>query len=297
MTLAVRIRPDRARCAVPVLADESFRALGTTVRVLVEAPDAHCRAQRTRRMVEAYDRRLSRFRPDSELCALNADPRERVPCSPLLGDAVRAALHAAELSGGLVDPTLLPQLERAGYRDSIEPRATPLLPAGAPRPAGPHPDAAWRSIRVEHDTIVRPPGIRLDLGGTGKGHVADLAADVLRHARRWAIDCGGDVRVGGTVEQEVVVAHPFGGDAARLTLTTGAIATSAIHARAWPGGHHLIDPATGAPAWTGVVAATAAAATTVEAETKAKMAVLGGPDAAAGLALLWVDARGRVSWS
>jgi thiamine biosynthesis lipoprotein len=117
---------------------------------------------------------------------------------------------------------------------------------------------------------------------------------MLAHTRRWAIDCGGDVRVGGAVEQEVVVAHPFGGEAARLTLTRGAVATSAVHARAWPGGHHLIDSATGEPAWSGIVAATATAESTLHAETKAKMAVLGGPALADELATLYVLADGRV---
>ncbi|HEX2087364.1 MAG TPA: FAD:protein FMN transferase, partial [Solirubrobacteraceae bacterium] len=277
-----------------VIADESFSALGTTVRIVVEAPDAETLARRARQTVEEYDRRLSRFRPDSELCALNADPRERVPASSLLRDAVRAGLWAAARSGGLVDPTLLPELEAAGYRDSIEPRTTPLLPDRAPRPARPRPDARWRAIRVEDDAVIRPPGLRLDLGGTGKGHVADLVAQLLGRTRRWAIDCGGDVRVGGAVEQAVVVAHPFGGEAARLALTRGAVATSAVHARAWEGGHHLIDPATGEPAWTGIVAATASGETTLEAETKAKMALLGGPPIARELAMLFVLADGQV---
>ncbi len=277
-----------------VLADESFGALGTTVRVVVEAPDAEVLARRARRIVEDYDARLSRFRPDSELTALNADPREEVPASALLRDAVRAALWAAERSNGLVDPTLLPALEEAGYRESITLSTEPLIPQTEPRAAKPDPAGAWRAIRLAPGAIVRPPGVRLDLGGSGKGHVADLVAQILTRAPRWAIDCGGDVRVGGVVEQEVVVAHPFGGEVARLTLTRGAVATSAVHARAWEGGHHLIDPSTKRPAWTGIVAATATASSTLEAETLAKMALLGGPDVARELATLYVDAQGNV---
>jgi thiamine biosynthesis lipoprotein len=267
----------------PRTADVSFDALGTTVRVVVEAPDADDLTTRARRIVEDYDRRLSRFREDSELCALNADPRETVPASPLLRDAVRAALWAARRSNGLVDPTLLPQLERAGYAGSMRPVSEPRIPRGAKRAARPHPDAAWQQIRVGPDRISRPPGLRLDLGGTGKGHVADLVARILTRTRSWAIDCGGDVRVGGVVEQPILVAHPSGGDAARFSLSRAAVATSAVHARAWPGGHHLLDPATGEPVWTGVVQATAIATRTIEAETLAKMAVLSGPDVARDL--------------
>ena len=294
--MRVRLRGPRGSGVgvVSDAADISFKALGTTVRVVVEDPEAESLALRARRIVEDYDQRLSRFRPDSELCALNADPQERVPASQLLRTAVRAALNAAERSGGLVDPTLLTQLEQAGYRESMEPRATPLFPAATPtRPARPNPEAPWRAISVEPGAVVRPPGLRLDLGGTGKGHVADIVAGLLGHTRRWAVDCGGDVRVGGVVEQEVVIAHPLGGEAGRLTVRRCAVATSAVHTRAWDGGHHLIDPSTGSPAFTGVIAATATANTTIEAETKAKTALLGGPDLANALAVLWFDASAK----
>jgi len=53
---------------------------------------------------------------------------------------------------------------------------------------------------------------------------------------------------------------------------------------------HLLDPATGEPAWTGVVSATALAPTGAEAEALAKAALLAGPDA--GRALL--ERRGGV---
>ena len=44
--------------------------------------------------------------------------------------------------------------------------------------------------------------------------------------------------------------------------------------------HHLLDPSTGLPAWTGLVGATALGDTALEAETLSKMALLSGPDGA-----------------
>jgi len=67
-----------------------------------------------------YSQRLSRFDPDSELTALNHDTRTEVPASPLLQAAVTAGLWAAERSGGLVDPTLVRELERVGYESSFD---------------------------------------------------------------------------------------------------------------------------------------------------------------------------------
>ena len=62
-----------------------------------------------------------------------------------------------------------------------------------------------------------------------------------------------------------------------LTLTDGAAATSGVTRRGW----HLIDPGTGRPARTGIVQATAIAPTALEAEVRAKAALLAGPAAAA----------------
>jgi thiamine biosynthesis lipoprotein len=65
-------------------------------------------------------------------------------------------------------------------------------------------------------------------------------------------------------------------------MTAGAIATSGLDVRLWRDeagrvAHHLLDPSTGQPAWTGVIGATALAPTALEAETLAKTALLSGP--------------------
>jgi thiamine biosynthesis lipoprotein len=282
--------PLRARMR-PATVDRTFRALGTEVRLLVTARDAAALVAGAEREVRAYDARLSRFRPDSELCALNADPRAAVPASPLLREAVAAALWAAERTDGLVDPCLLDALEDAGYRASLASRggrpAELPLPTGPGRPARPHPAARWRHVRVAGATVHRPPGLRLDLGGSGKGHVADRVARLLAGAERWVVDCGGDLRLGGAgVVHDVHVAHPLGGPpAARLRARDAAVAMSSIVARAWARAdgrraHHLLDPSTGEPAWSGLLAVTALAPTTLDAETVAKAALLSGADRA-----------------
>ena len=201
-----------------------------------------------------------------------------------------------ELTGGLVDPTVLDELEAAGYRESwdsdrrVELR-TALSESSEPRrPAQARREQRWREIEVDdHEgTITRPPGMRLDTGGTGKGHAAELAGAMLRGYEHWAIDCGGDVRIGGDagVTRMVEVEDPFSG--ARLPsfeVRRGAVATSGLRSRVWRGAdgaisHHLLDPATGRPAFTGLIAVTALAPTAVEAEALAKAALLGGPDGA-----------------
>jgi thiamine biosynthesis lipoprotein len=256
----------------------AFASMGTTVRLLAPAGTP---LDEVRRGIEALAARLTRFAPDSELSALNADPRAVVPASLTLRHAVAAALLAARRTGGLCDPTLLGALEAAGYaasRVGVEPAPLHAALRAAPprRPASP--GTGWRAIHVDHaaGTISRPPGVRLDLGGSAKGLAADWAARRLAPFGRFAVDCGGDVRLGGT--------HDVGvrGTEEILRLTDGAVATSGLHRRVWrrPDGayaHHLLDPATGEPAWTGLIAASALAPTALEAEALAKAALLSGP--------------------
>ena len=275
------------RIRIPVThVDETFRALGSAVRIVISAPDARGLLVRARAQLRDFEACASRFRPESELCALNADPRAAVPASRRLRDAVGAALWAARRSGGLVDPCLLDALEAAGYRGSFTRAAPVATPDGPTRPARAHPAALWRQVRVDdrRGTIERPPGLRLDLGGSGKGYAADRVARLLGSARSFVVDAGGDVRVGGA--HEVRVAHPLrDAPAALLRIDGGAVATSSIVRRAWRTAdgrtaHHLLDPATGEPAWTGLLAVTALAPTTLEAETLSKLALLSGPDGA-----------------
>jgi thiamine biosynthesis lipoprotein len=238
-----------------------------------------------------HHRRLTRFDPDSELCRLNADPRRAVPASTVVRSFVHAATRAAEHTGGLVDPTLLDAVEAAGYdRDRAAVPGPPPQAPGPAAPAGPSHAAAWRQVEVDdaQGFVVRPPGTRLDGGGIVKGQAADtLAARLGRHPT-FAVDCAGDLRIGGTSGQPraVLVADPFGGDPiAVLQITHGAVATSGIGRRRWRGedgawSHHLIDPSTGRPCNTGLVQVTALAPSAVEAEALAKAALLSGPEGA-----------------
>jgi thiamine biosynthesis lipoprotein len=236
-------------------------------------------------------RKLSRFDPTSELCALNSHRGGTCPVSPTLAVAVDAALWAARRSDGLVDPTLTDGLEAAGYASSRAHSPSVSIEdalASAPMrtPASPRADSLWAAIVVNQvsGAVTRPAGVRIDTGGSTKGLAADLAAERLAGYASFVVDAGGDLRLGGErpPQRQVRIDHPLvDGFAHEFALDRGSVATSGIKTRLWSTesgfAHHLIDPSTGEPAWTGVIQATSLGATALEAETLAKMAFLSGP--------------------
>jgi FAD:protein FMN transferase len=273
----------------------TFECFGGLVGVSVLGPASmepeKAAADAEARLLAAH-RQLSRFLPGSELSRLNRDPRARVPADPLLLRLAGAVREAGELTGGLVDATLLREIEAAGYRDSMQGRPSAGRPAEpeAVASAGPAPGRSWSKLSVDWrgQAIERPPGVEIDSGGVAKGLLADEIAATLAGFPAYAVDCCGDARIGGTAgaRRPIQVEDPFGGEAVRsLEVSEGGVATSGITRRSWegPGGapaHHLLDPATGRPAFTGVVQATALAPTAFLADVHAKWALLSGPELA-----------------
>jgi thiamine biosynthesis lipoprotein len=256
-------------------------ALGGTVTLRGAGADAAPALALAEAILRGLHATLTRFNPDSELCRLNADPRPEVPASALVRRLAAAVPYAGELSGGLVDATVAPSLAAPPPPGA----ALDAAALGAPRPATPDPRRRWAAVSAGERTVRRTPGIEIDSGGLGKGLAADVVAERLRGLDSFAVDCLGDVRVGGA-ERVVVVAGPFGpAPVVELRVADGAVATSGITRRWWRGPdgrpvHHLVDPGTGLPAWTGIVQATALASTALEAEVRAKAALLAGPDGA-----------------
>jgi thiamine biosynthesis lipoprotein len=275
-------------------ARETFACFGSTCAVVVSGAGAPAAATSAKRSLLRWHESFSRFLPASELSRLNADPRDEVPVTALMGRFAQAVADAAAQTGGLVDGTLLREVEAAGYRHDLRrplPLALALRLAPRRRPAGPSPEARWRDVRFDRaaGVVRRPPGVALDSGGLAKGLFADVLARRLAALEAFAVNCAGDLRLGGAagLARPVEVQSPFDKRLLHtLELASGGVATSGIGRRSWldargAPAHHLLDPATGRPAFTGVVQVTALAPTALAAEIRAKAAVLSGPGGAA----------------
>lgn len=288
------------------LDEATTRAMGTALRVVVPRGTPQAATARVHDLFRTWEAALSRFRHDSELSRLNARAGSPVTASPLLFGVVQAALRAARATDGRYDPALGMQVAALGYDGPFDEtrRAAPVTGTVA----GVAPGGAWRAIALDpvHRTITLPAGCALDLGGIAKGMAVDAAIGTLRNAgiTTAMVSAGGDLRVVGRPP-----AHPHWGIAVEevpghvVALHKGALATSTTSRRRWGGPdetlHHLIDPATGRPAASGVRAVTVAARTCAQAEVAAKAALVAGPREGAdmlarlGLDALVVPAHGR----
>lgn len=273
---------------------EEFDCFGSRCAALVigsagagSAPQA---AELARRTLLSWHQRFSRFLPDSELSRLNSDTRRTVPVRPLMARLAQAVHSAASLSGGLVDATLVEQIERAGYvADLPRPLALNTALALAPErtPAAGAASRRWQRLEVDlaAGTVTRPPGLKLDSGGLAKGLFADVLGEMLAEHAGYAVDCAGDLLVGGSASlaRPIRVESPFDGRILHtFELARTGVATSGIGRRSWLDregrpAHHLLDPSTGRPAFTGIVQVTALAPSALAAEIKAKAAILSGP--------------------
>jgi len=247
--------------------------MGTDVELFGE-PAGFRPAEREFARLEAI---LSRFRPESELSRLNRDGRIRP--GPDLLRVTRLALAARTRTGGLFAPTVHDAVVSAGYDRSFDDLRDPR-PGAAKDCAG--------SVDIGGGHIVLGRGVRLDFGGIGKGYAVDRAVRILGSFGPALVNAGGDVAVrGGACPVGVDVP----GEPLTVELAAGALATSGSDRRRWPGGHHLIDPRTGAPAASPYLRVTVAAPTAVAAEVLAKAVYLGA--AVHGAAVL-VHHDGRV---
>lgn len=245
----------------------TLQAFGSSALVAVTEATALATARKVvERIVAEFDLACSRFRDDSELSAVNAAAGAPVQVGPVLLEAVNAALRAARLTDGDVDPTVGQALISLGYD-----RDFALLGSGddgggdrgggSLRVVGSVP--GWRTVTVDpkRSTIRVAPGVRLDLGATAKA----LAADRAAAAASAAADCGvlvsfgGDLATAGCAPADgwrirVTDDHRSGFDAPGqwISVSSGGLATSSTAVRRWRTvsgtAHHLVDPLTGRPA-------------------------------------------------
>ena len=272
--------------------------MGTTVTI--EAPGADPETlDRAFEWFRTVEQVCTRFDPESELSRLTAHPATAVAVSPLLFEAMRFAIHIAEISAGAFDPTLGAAMQQRGFdRDHRTGAAAPMM-------VEPASDASYRDVAIDadHHTITLRRPLLLDLGAVAKGLAIDLAARELQPCGSYAIDAGGDLYLGGNNVNgqawSIGIRHPRrpGECIAAVQVSDRAVCTSGDYERVLdrpdggphkgpelgPPEHHIIDPGTGSSP-TRVASVTVIAPSAMLADALATAAFVLGPEH--GLALL-----------
>lgn len=267
--------------------------LTLAVRSAVDEPDL---AHILHTEVQQLDCAASRFRRDSELSAVNRAAGDEIEISDYLAEVLQVSIDSAELTDGLVDPTIGDLVDAAGYRawrdgaGSIVPRAADMRGR-----------RTWRDVELSGGKGARrvriPAGTALDVGAVAKGWLADRLAQAAHE--RFGVDAlanmGGDLRaVGGPWPVAVDPGVP-GVRPQTLQIWDAGLATSSTMRRRWrtadgATAHHLVDPRTGRPADSPWLSSSALLASAWQANAASTAGVILGPAAAQWLADRDVDA-------
>lgn len=237
-------------------------------------------------MVFQFERQFSRFIPASELSVFNRNAGMKQAITPAFRKILEAARAIGEETRGLYNPFILPALQAAGYTHS-------LVKSYEHDAVDDH--SRKTVVTIDHleigDTWARIPyGTALDLGGCGKGYLADELADFAsQYTTNYWFSLGGDIIAQGTDDngtpwriavqdglddtQDIGWLNPV----ANLRIAAASSGTRVRHGtkrgKAW---HHLIDPRSLEPATTDILLVTVCATSCFRADVLASCtAILG----------------------
>jgi thiamine biosynthesis lipoprotein len=204
----------------------SHEAMATVYEIYAVHPDEQYAAQAAQAafdLVDRLERELSRFQPNSDITRINqlaAGAHTRVTPSTL--ECLVIARHMFELTGGAFDVSI---------------------------------GTGLASLEIDPDELVvraSTSGVRVDLGGIGKGYAVDLVAELLED---WGLERS---LVHGGFSSVLALDAPAGGEGwpltlsdprdpsrvlARLSVRQTALGASGVRKK-----DHIVDPRSGDPA-------------------------------------------------
>ena len=195
---------------------------------------------------------MSHYKPESQLSQINARAaREPVQVDPELFDLIRQSLYFSRITEGAFDITYASVGHLYNYPRRIKPTEAQIRSA--------LPAVDYRNLLldpVRHTVRFEHPGMRIDLGGIGKGYAVDHGIDILkaRGIQHAVVTAGGDTRIiGDHMGRPWVVGIRNPDDknkvVTRIPLVDAAMSTSGDYERYFDENgvryHHIIDPHTG----------------------------------------------------
>jgi FAD:protein FMN transferase len=241
--------------------------------------------------MQRIDDLMSHYKPESQLSQINQHATEApVQVDKELFDLIKLSTHYSEITEGAFDITYASVGYLYNYPNHVHPTEEQIKAA--------LPAVNWRNMKFDdarHTVFFEHKGMRIDLGGIGKGYAVDHGIDILKKMgiQHAVVTAGGDSRIIGKriqadgTEREWLVAirHPDDPDkvVTRIPLSDAAMSTSGDYERYFDENgvryHHIIDPRTGHSA-SKVRSATVIGPTATQTDGMSKTAFVLGPEKA-----------------
>jgi len=263
--------------------------MGTRVYVQLwseDAPAGEAAIDAVMSEMRRIDELMSHYKPESELSQINERAnREPVQVDKELFDLIKLSTYYSQLTEGAFDITYASVGYMYDYPNHVHPSEAQIKQA--------LPAINWRNMLLDeaHHTVrFEHPGMRIDLGGIGKGYAVDRGVDILkaRGIAHAVVTAGGDSRIIGDHMGRpwlVAIRHPDDPSkvVTRIPLIDTAMSTSGDYERYFDENgvryHHIIDPHTGRSA-SKVRSATVLAPTATQTDGMSKTAFVLGPEKA-----------------
>ena len=269
--------------------DRTEAIMGTRVYVELWADDpakGNASIDAVMNEMRRIDVLMSHYKPDSELSRINQRAAlEPVPVDRELYDLIKLSTHYSQITDGAFDITYASVGYLYNYPLHVHPTEAEVKAA--------LPAVNWRYLQFDdahHSIRFARAGMRIDLGGIGKGYAVDRGVAILkaRGIRHAIVSAGGDSRLIGDHMGRpwlVAIRHPDDPTkvVTRIPLADTAISTSGDYERYFDENgvryHHIIDPRTGHSA-SKVRSATILGPTATQTDGMSKTAFVLGPDKA-----------------
>jgi FAD:protein FMN transferase len=292
-TVACRPQPS----AAPRMVTDAHATMGAEVRVTAwtaDEPGARAAMAAVFAEFDRLDRLLSVWKPASDVIRMNAAAgRSSVSVSPETRDVLRAAHQVSAWTDGKFDITFGALADVWRFDHDQDNRVPSAEEVGSRLPL-----IDYQAVVVDESAgtaLVSRAGMRVHLGGIGKGYAVDRAVAILRGRGLgdFMVQAGGDLYVAGRAGDapwRLGINDPRGAPGesfATIELQDRTFSTSGDYERSFVRDgqryHHIIDPDSGEPA-RGCVSVTIVATSATMADGLSTGVFILGPEA--GMALV-----------
>lgn len=199
---------------------------------------------------------------NSEIYSLNHAEGMPIAVEDMTAELLEFALTMSDQTNGALDITLYPVLTAWGFTTGSKQVPTEEMLASKMQLVG------YEKVLLSGNSVTLLPGMEIDLGAVAKGYACDVITENLKSkgVTSGIISLGGNIQAIGRKpdgsEWKVSVQHPENGDSlGMLSVSDVSVVTSGAYERYFTDENgkrygHILDPATGYPAESGIASVT-----------------------------------------